>query len=67
MVPSRANSAWFWLIGRSWPSHFAQPFGVKSKANVRISPKNGSAISCGSLFVSRQIMTPSAASANGSQ
>ncbi len=39
MVPSRANKAWFWLIGSSWPSAFAQPLGAKSPANAITSPR----------------------------
>ena len=40
------NSAWFWLIGRSWPLHSAQPRrsarGCSGK--IRISARKGSAI-----------------------
>src|SRR5262245_7403289 len=42
-VPSSANSAWFWLIGRSWPLQKAQPLGGKLNENMRISARNGSA------------------------
>jgi hypothetical protein len=31
VVPSSENSAWFWLMGKSWALHSAQPFGAKSK------------------------------------
>ena len=31
VVPSSANSAWFWLMGSNWPLHSAQPFGGKLK------------------------------------
>src|SRR4051794_26549124 len=48
MFPSSENSAWFWLIGSSWPSQLAQPSGAKLKAKARISPMYWSAIS-GSL------------------
>src|SRR5689334_14947706 len=44
VVPSRENSAWFWLIGISWPLHSAHPFGAKPKLMMRISDRNGSAI-----------------------
>src|ERR1051325_12022721 len=44
VVPSNENSAWFWLIGRSWPLHKAQPFGANTKLMIRISLKNGYAI-----------------------
>ena len=44
VVPSSENSAWFWLMGRSWPLHSAQPIGAKMKLMILISPMNGSAI-----------------------
>ena len=44
VVPSRENSAWFWLIGSSWPSHVAHPFGANWKLKTRISERKGSAI-----------------------
>lgn len=37
VVPRRANSAWFWLIAISWPSHRAKPLGGKPKAKIAIS------------------------------
>src|SRR3712207_9249123 len=43
VVPSSANSAWFWLIGRNCPLHMAHPFGAKLKDMIRISARNGSA------------------------
>ena len=52
-VPSRAKSAWFWLIGRNWPLHMAQPFGTWLNANSLISDRNGSDM-CVSLSVPRQ-------------
>src|SRR4051794_39459769 len=45
IVPSSENSAWFWLIARSWPLHNAQPLGGKLNETILISPMNGSAIS----------------------
>src|SRR5688572_4981741 len=36
------NSAWFWLIARSWPLQNAQPLGGKLNPTMRISPMNGS-------------------------
>src|SRR5262249_9264234 len=52
VVPSNENSAWFWLIGRSAPSHRAQPFGPwplgpPTKLKIRISPRYGSLMSGG--------------------
>src|SRR5208282_3140658 len=44
VVPSNANSAWSWLIGRSCPAHKAQPLGAKPNAKARISPRNCSDI-----------------------
>src|SRR5215211_8380492 len=44
VVPSRLKSAWFWLIGSSWPLHKAQPFGANTKLMILISDRNGSAI-----------------------
>jgi hypothetical protein len=35
VVPSIENNAWFWLIGRSWPLHSAQP---KDWAPMFVSP-----------------------------
>src|SRR3954469_11550038 len=43
VVPSSENSAWFWLIGRSWPLHIAQPFGAKLNDMILSSDRNGSA------------------------
>src|ERR671916_108151 len=43
VVPSKLKSAWFWLIGRSWPLHKAQPFGANPKLMRRISERKGSA------------------------
>jgi hypothetical protein len=42
VVPRRLNKAVFWLIGKSWPLHSAQPTGAKLKPNILISPTNGS-------------------------
>src|SRR5262245_31367978 len=44
VVPSSENSAWFWLIGRSVPSHRAHPLGPwplgpPTKLKSRISPR----------------------------
>jgi hypothetical protein len=36
-VPSSENSAWFWLIGKNWPSQSAYPFGPWTKLVVRLS------------------------------
>src|SRR5687768_14034949 len=44
VVPSSAKSAWFWLMGRSWPLQSAQPFGGKLKETSLISERNGSDI-----------------------
>src|SRR5690554_6600430 len=44
VVPRRAKSAWFWLMGRSCPLESAHPFGGKLKLMIRISARNGSAI-----------------------
>src|SRR6266550_8945925 len=52
IVPKRANSGWFWLIGRSCPLHSAQPFGGKLNDMILISPRNGEAIG-DSLLVPR--------------
>ena len=53
VVPSSENSAWFWLIGRSWPLHSAQPLGAKTKLMIRISDRNGSAISSSTHPITR--------------
>jgi hypothetical protein len=42
VVPRIENSAWFWLIGKSWPLQNAQPFGGKFQEMILISPRNGS-------------------------
>src|SRR3978361_2333765 len=44
VVPRIANSAWFELMGSSWPWHSAQPFGAKVDETARISPMKGSDI-----------------------
>src|SRR6185436_14372146 len=35
------KSAWFWLIGNSWPLQKAQPCGAKFQEMIFISAKNG--------------------------
>src|SRR3954469_24892896 len=44
VVPRRANSAWFWLIGRNWPLHNAHPLGGKLNETSLISDRKGSDI-----------------------
>src|SRR5215204_22456 len=44
VVPSSAKSAWFWLIGSNCPLQRAQPFGAKLNEKIRISERNGSAM-----------------------
>src|SRR5687767_14999097 len=44
VVPSSENSAVFCEMGRSWPSHRAQPWGAKLNGKMRISATNGSAM-----------------------
>src|SRR5487761_2575287 len=46
------NRAVFWLMGRSWPLHKAQPAGAKLKPTILISPMNGSDIIVGAAEVS---------------
>ena len=42
MVPSSENSAWFWLIGRNCPLHWAQPLGAKvERENLDLADKWG--------------------------
>src|SRR3712207_3177382 len=43
-VPRSRYSSWFWLIGKSCPSHLAQPFGAQLKLITRSSAMNGSLI-----------------------
>src|SRR5262245_26124501 len=44
VVPSRENSAWFWLIGRSCPLQKAHPLGGNENDTILISDRNGSDI-----------------------
>jgi hypothetical protein len=44
VVPSSENSAWFWLIGMSYPSHNFQPQGAKVNDIILISLRIGSAM-----------------------
>ena len=41
VVPSNANSGWFWLMGRSCPLHCAQPLGAKLNEKISIWARNG--------------------------
>src|SRR5712691_4255322 len=42
VVPRIENSAWFWLIGRSWPLANVQPLGGKFHEMIFNSPRKGS-------------------------
>src|SRR4051812_18369741 len=57
VVPSSEKSAWFWLMGKSWPLLRAHPFGANTKLMILISDKNGSAIH-GPPYVDNQFSNP---------
>src|SRR5688572_19981877 len=58
VVPSRENSAWFWLIGSSCPLHSAHPFGANPKLMILISLRNGSAILSSHFHIGGTVIGP---------